>query len=80
MTIKACKESYKSSTIKVFPTYKKAYTSSTTKIFSPFKYILCIYYLMQFKKNQTKIWALLNFDSEINIMTLAYAAKLGLKV
>ena len=41
----------------------------------------CIYYLVQFRKNKGKnVLALLNFGSEVNAMTLAYAAHLGLKV
>lgn len=35
--------------------YKKAYTLSALKIFLPLKYILCIYCLVLFKKNQAKI-------------------------
>lgn len=44
-----------------------------------FKYIPCIYYPVLFKKNQAKVQALLDFDSEVNDMTLAYTARLGLK-
>ena len=41
----------------------------------------CIYYPMQFWKNQGKeILALLNFGSEVNAMTLAYTAQLEIKV
>lgn len=35
---------------------------------------------MQFKKKQAKFWALLDIGSEINFMTLAYIAKLSLKI
>lgn len=46
----------------------------------PFKHILCIYYLIKFKKNQVKIWALLNFGSKVNAISPAYTTNLGLKV
>lgn len=42
--------------------------------------VACTYYLVQFKKNQVKIQALLDFSSEINIITPTYIAKLDLKV
>lgn len=44
------------------------------------KHILCIHHLVRFKKDQIKVQALLNSDSKVNVMSLAYAAKLGLKV
>lgn len=44
------------------------------------KLILCIYYLVWFKKNQAKYQALLNYDSKINAITPAYITKLGFKV
>lgn len=44
------------------------------------KCVLCIYHLVKFKKNQVKIEALLDSDSKINAMTLAYTARLGLKI
>lgn len=44
----------------------------------PLQYILCIYYPVQFKKDQkVEIHALINSYSEINIKTLAYTMKLG---
>lgn len=46
----------------------------------PLKCISYIHYPRRFKKNQAKVQALLNFGSEFNIMTLAYRAKLDLKV
>lgn len=46
----------------------------------PLKCVSCIYYPQRFKKNQAKVQALLNFGSKFNIMTLAYRAKLGLKI
>lgn len=44
------------------------------------KYILCIHHPMRFKKDQAKIQALLDSGSEVNPITLACAARLGLKV
>ena len=42
--------------------------------------VLYLYYLVQFRKNKRAIiWALINFGSEINTITLAYAKKLGLR-
>lgn len=71
--------------ILIIETYKKAYIFSAIKntfLLNIFwlKYMLCIYYLMQFKKNQVKVQVFLNFGSEVNIIILAYATKLGLKV
>ena len=40
----------------------------------------CIYYLLYFRKDSIGIRALVDSSSEINTMTPAYAAKLGLKV
>ena len=43
--------------------------------------VSCIYYPMQFWKKKTAIiWALINFGSEVNIMTLAPTKKLGLRI
>ena len=43
--------------------------------------VSCICYPVQFRKTKSKdVLALLDFESEINIMTLAYMAHLGLKV
>ena len=40
-----------------------------------------IHYPMQFQKDKGKdVLALLNFESEVNAKTLAYATQLGLKV
>lgn len=44
------------------------------------KRVLCIYHPMQFKKAKTKVQTLLNSDSNINVMTLVYTAKMCLKV
>lgn len=65
-------------------TYKKIYviipalTIDTLTL--SLKRIPCFYKLMQFKKDQAKIRALLDFGSKVNIMTLVYVAKLDLKV
>ena len=37
-----------------------------------------IHYPMLFHKDKAEIWALINFSSEVNAMTPAYAKKLGL--
>ena len=43
--------------------------------------VSCICYLVQFQKDKSRdILVLLNSGSEVNAMTLAYAAQLGLKV
>ena len=43
--------------------------------------IPCIYYLLRFRKdNQNKVQALINSGSKVNMMTPAYASKLGLQV
>lgn len=42
--------------------------------------LVIIYHFMYFKKNQTEVQALLDFSNKINTMTLAYIAKVGLKV
>ena len=40
-----------------------------------------IHYPIQFQKNKkATIWALINFDSKVNVITPPYVAKLGLKV
>ena len=40
--------------------------------------VLCVYYPIRFKKKEVQ--ALINLGSEVNTMTPAYTAKLGLKV
>ena len=43
--------------------------------------VFCICYPIQFRKDKSKdVLALLDFKSEVNAMTLVYAAHLGLKV
>ena len=41
--------------------------------------ILCIYYLVQFRKLKEIIKVLIKFDNKINAMTLAYAQQLCLR-
>ncbi len=44
-----------------------------------FQHVLCIWYLVQFQKNYAnKVQALINFNSKINMIPLAYRAELGL--
>lgn len=70
--------------ISIINAYKKTYIIALVFVFNNYtlllKHILCIHYLIWFKKNQAKIQALLDFGSEINVITPAYAAKLSLKV
>lgn len=40
----------------------------------------CIYYLLRFQKNIAEIKALIDSDSEINIISPVYILKLGLKI
>ena len=40
----------------------------------------CIYYLLYFQKNTAGVRALVDLDCEVNVITLAYSAKLNLKV
>ena len=40
--------------------------------------ISCIHYLVQFKKDTTEVWALINLKSEVNVIEPAYVKKLGL--
>lgn len=42
--------------------------------------VLCIYHLLHFQKNLRGIYALIDLSSEVNIITQAYVAKLGLKI
>lgn len=44
------------------------------------KYVLCIYYLLYFKKDKGNVEALINFSSEVNAIALTYAIKLGFKI
>lgn len=53
--------------------------STPITVFLLLKHILCIYYLLEFKKDQAKILALINFGIEVNVITLAYTTNLGLK-
>lgn len=49
-------------------------------ILPPLECILYIYYPIRFKKDEAKVQALLDSNSEIIAMTLGYAARLGLKI
>lgn len=43
--------------------------------------VLYIYYPLRFQKNnQNKVWALIDFGSEINAITLVYTLKLSFRV
>lgn len=42
------------------------------------KHILCIQYLVQFKKNEAKNHTLIDFGSKVNATTIGYIKKLGL--
>ena len=42
------------------------------------KLVSCIHHLVQFQKDKATIPALINFISEVNVMTPAYAKQLGL--
>lgn len=46
----------------------------------PLKHISCIYHPACFKKNQAKVHALIDFDDEVNVITLLYAARLSFKI
>lgn len=46
----------------------------------PLEWVLCIYHPMRFKKKYAKIKVILDSEIELNTITLAYTAKLGLKV
>lgn len=71
MTIEACREAY---------TLPAAKNIVLLLLSIPLlEYVSCIYYLLYFKKNQTKIQALINSGSEVNAMTLIYTARLRLK-
>ena len=39
-----------------------------------------IYYLLRFRKDTADVRALIDSGSEVNVMALAYASKLGLKI
>ena len=45
-----------------------------------FERVPCIYYLLCFQKDTIGVKALIDSGSEVNVMTLAYALKLGFKV
>lgn len=45
-----------------------------------FKPILNIHYSIKLKKNQAKVYTLLDFTIKVTVIILIYAAKLGVKV
>ena len=49
-------------------------------ILRPLKRVLYIHHLLCFSKNPHEISTLIDLGSEVNTMTSAYTAKLGLKV
>lgn len=67
-TIEACKEAYI-----VAPAL--AINNSILLL----KYMLYIHQLVQLKKIQTKVYALLFFENQVNTIISAYATKLGFK-
>lgn len=71
-TIKACKK-----------TYTPSATENNISLLLntlPLKHVLCIHYLVCFKKDQTKVQALLDSGNNVNTITLAYTARFGFKV
>ena len=55
-------------------------TESSKKDHMSLERVPFIYYLFYFQKNIINVRALIDLNSEVNKMTLIYAAKLGLKV
>lgn len=54
-------------------------TLEDTKVLLLLKYVFWIYYLIQFKKDwETKIYSLIDSNSKINAIILAYTKKQGL--
>lgn len=51
-----------------------------TNMLPPLNHVPYIYYPLWFKKNQAKIYTLLDFGSKVNAMPPAYATQLGLKI
>lgn len=49
---------------------------TSSKMALTFEYVLCIYYPICFHKDQDDIKALINLNSEVNIMYLAYTKKI----
>lgn len=44
------------------------------------KHMSCIYYMVDFKKDQVKTQALIDSRSEVNAITPAYISKFGVKI
>lgn len=49
----------------------------SVKSFLLLKYVLCIYHLVLFKITQAQTGVLINFDSKVNAIILAYTKWLG---
>lgn len=56
-----------------------ANTEASAKTSLALKLVSCIRYPVQFYKDQIETGALINFGSEVNVMTPTYIAKLGLR-
>ncbi len=54
-------------------------TASSEASIGPLQRVPCIRYPVQFQEDQPKVKALIDFGSEVNAMTPAFAAKLGLQ-
>lgn len=54
--------------------------ASIKNILYPLEKVLYIYYLFRFQKDLHETKVLIDLGNKINIMTLAYAAKLDLKI
>ena len=53
-------------------------TASIEDTLQPLKRVPCIYHLLRFRKDLCETRALIDLSSEVNAITPAYAAKLGL--
>lgn len=49
-------------------------------IFLPLKYVLYIYYMVHFKKDQIKAQTLINSNNKVNTITKLYVIKLDLSI
>lgn len=67
-------------TINNIKTINKNSVTWLINYFLPLKQMLYIYYPIEFKNNQAKIVALIDFNNNINGIIIAYVAKLGLKI
>ena len=57
-------------------------SKASKKIVITLNWVLCICYLIQFKKNkvQDEVQALINSSSKVNTITLGYISKIDLKI